>query len=248
MNAGRREAIRLRRLNAAYEIVGNPARRADYERVPLAGAAASGHAEGAAVPLPGRPSSVGARHLAHPRRLGGGGDAVAAVAVCALAFLAAVLLIPHVNVDLSSLSVVAKIVGFGSGTSQVPLNVTAAGTPAAATTLPAASAANGTTVTVSDPSPAPNTNETLQIRVADDGQPLASQNVWAIVTYHTTQERWPAAGTVPTDSSGVASIAFNTGYATPELPVQIAVYSDTTGTTTPIATTSFTPAAASAQG
>jgi hypothetical protein len=48
--------------------------------------------------------------------------------------------------------------------------------------------------------------------------------VWSTVQYRTTQERWPATGSLRTDAGGAASITFNVGPATPGYPVEVHVF------------------------
>jgi hypothetical protein len=82
----------------------------------------------------------------------------------------------------------------------------------------------GSTVGVSNPTPAQNTVENIQVHLQRDGKPAANLDVWSNVQYRTTQERWPATGAVTTDSNGAATISFNIGGATPNYPVTVHVF------------------------
>ena len=79
----------------------------------------------------------------------------------------------------------------------------------------------GSSVAVSNPDPPRNTPENVVIRLRRDGQPAASVDVWTTVQYRTTEERWPSTGSVKTDASGVATITFDIGAATPNYPVTV---------------------------
>jgi hypothetical protein len=83
---------------------------------------------------------------------------------------------------------------------------------------------SGTTISVSNPTPAPNTPESVMIRLRRDGQPAANFDVWTVVQYRTTEERWPATGSVKTDAAGNATITFNIGGATPNFEVKVRVF------------------------
>jgi hypothetical protein len=52
-------------------------------------------------------------------------------------------------------------------------------------------------------------------------------DVWTTVDYRTTQERWPATGTVKTDATGAATITFNIGAATPNYEVTVHAFTQT---------------------
>jgi hypothetical protein len=57
-----------------------------------------------------------------------------------------------------------------------------------------------------------------------DGQPGQRPGCLATLDYRTTAERWPATGSIKTDGSGVATITFNVGQATPGYPVQVHIF------------------------
>ena len=77
---------------------------------------------------------------------------------------------------------------------------------------------------MSNPTPAQNVQQNVVIKLRQDNQPAANFDVWAIVQYRTTQERWPATGSVKTDAAGAATITFNIGATTPNYPVQVQVF------------------------
>jgi hypothetical protein len=78
------------------------------------------------------------------------------------------------------------------------------------------------------------------VRLRRDGQPAADVEVFSTVQYRTTEERWPATGTVRTDAAGAASITFNVGAATPGYPVEVHVFAQLDGQQLSW-TTTFTP-------
>jgi hypothetical protein len=149
--------------------------------------------------------------------------------VVGLAVGAGLLIVPRVSVNLSALNALQAVLPLSSGS---PRLLSSAATPAPSATpeptaTPAPSVAAqfaGTTVSVSNPSPAANTQEDVVLHLQRDGQPAANYDVWATVQYRTVQERWPPSGSVKTDSSGAATVSFNIGGATPNYPVAVHVY------------------------
>jgi hypothetical protein len=166
-------------------------------------------------------------------RTGGLADVLAVLLVVALAAAAFTFLIPRLSINLSGLNQLSGILPVLSPRRPV-VEPTAApvATPSAtraptATPAPTPAPADrwaGSTVSVSQASPAQNTPETIVIKLRRDGQPAANVDVFATVDYRTTQERWPATGTVKTDSAGSAAITFNVGQATPGFQVQVHVF------------------------
>ena len=77
---------------------------------------------------------------------------------------------------------------------------------------------------MSEPNPPQNSVENVVIKLRSDGQPAANSDVWAIVKYTTTEERWPATGTLKTDASGAATITFNIGRAFSGSAVAVQVF------------------------
>jgi DnaJ domain len=231
LSDGWSEGPTLRQLNVAYEVLGNPVRRAEYDRARTLHLLAPG-------PPPPRPPAVkratGAtrrrrpRHIVQPR-YAGLGDVFVVLVVVLLAVGAGALIIPRVSINLSGLNALANVVP-GTGTVRRVSDATA--TPAAiATRAPTptvrpglADRFAGSTVNVSSPTPAQNTPESIVIRLRRDGQPAANLDVWATLDYRTTAERWPATGSVKTDANGAATITFNVGRATPGYPVQVHVF------------------------
>jgi molecular chaperone DnaJ len=223
----------LRQLNVAYEVLGNPVRRAEYDRARSLRLLAPG------PPAPRLPSTKGGaaitrrrrpRHVVQPR-YAGLGDVFVVLVVVFLAIAAGALIIPRVNIDLSALNALSNVL---PGTSNSRLRV-AAGSTVTPATVPTraptptirpglADRFAGSTVNVSAATPAQNTPESIIIRLRRDGQPASGLDVWATLDYRTTAERWPATGSVKTDSNGATTITFNVGQATPGYPVQVHVF------------------------
>jgi hypothetical protein len=219
----------MRELNVAYEVLGNPVRRAEYDRLRLQQAFAP------QTPTPIKPGAKAAarqhkrtrpRHAVQPR-YAGLPDVLVVLMVVGLAVLAGALLIPRLSINLSALNAFQNVL---PNTSRRSLDLTptpaAASTPAAVPTVRPGVAERfvGSTVSVSDPTPAQNGQENVVIRLRRDGQPAANFDVWATVQYRTTQERWPATGAAKTDAAGAATIAFNIGSATSNYPVTVRVF------------------------
>jgi len=220
----------LKQLNVAYEVLGNPVRRAEYDRLRVSQALVP-----ASAPTPIRPGAKGATRITKRRRprhavqphYPGLGDVIVVLTVVGLAVIAGALLIPRLSVNLSALNALQAVLPLSSTPRRV-LDVTVTAVPTAeatATPLPSVSARfSSSTVSVSNPSPAQNTQETIQVHLKRDGEPIPSTDVWATVSYRTTEERWPPTGAVKTDSAGAANITFNIGAATPNYPVTVHVY------------------------
>jgi len=226
----------MRQLNVAYEVLGNPFRRAEYDRLRLS------HVGALAPPTPIRPqpkATTGVTRRRRPRhavqpRYPGLGDVFVVLVVVGLAVLAGALLIPHLQINLSALNTLSNVLPASSrrviDTSATP----AAATPASAAATPAAPTPtvqpglaqrfSGSAVSVSAPTPARNANESVVVKLRRDGQPAAGIDVWSTVHYRTTDERWPPSGTTRTDQTGTATITFNVGDATPNYPVQVQVF------------------------
>jgi hypothetical protein len=222
----------MRELNVAYEVLGNPARRVEYDRLRLSQALSPGS------PTPirqGAKADTHVRRRTRPRhavqpRYAGLGDVMVVLMVVGVAVLAGVLLIPRLSINLSALNALQNVLPLSNNARRV---VDATVTPAPATPTPvpvatprpAVSASfAGSTATVSNPTPALNSAESILVKLRRNGQPAANLDVWATVQYRTTQERWPATGTIKTDASGAATITFNIGSATPNYDVQVRVF------------------------
>lgn len=233
MGSGSRESQALKQLNVAYEVLGNPARRTEYDRQRMHQALVAERTP----PTPVRPGAKNAarvtrrrrpRHIVQPS-YAGLGDVLVVLTVVGLAVVAGLLLIPRLSINLSGLNALQAVLP-ASATGRPVAGVTATDAPTAqatatATPLPSVSAQYaGSAVSVSDPTPAPNSTENVQVHLRRNGQPLADTDVWASVAYRTTQERWPATGTVKTDASGSATISFDIGAPTPNYPVTVQVY------------------------
>jgi DnaJ domain len=219
----------LKQLNVAYEVLGNPVRREEYDRLRRR----QGLAPGAPTPI--RPGAKVATRVTRRRRprqavqphYAGLGDVMVVLMVVGLAVVAGFLLIPRLSVNLTALNALQAVLPLSSGTRPV-LNVTVTAVPTAAPTAtpePSVSAQySSSTVAVSNPNPAQNSSESVQIHLRRDGRPVPNSAVWASVQYRTIQERWPATGAVQTDSNGAATITFNIGPATPNYPVTVTVF------------------------
>jgi hypothetical protein len=149
--------------------------------------------------------------------------------VVGLAVVAAMLIIPRVSINLTALNVVQSVLPLPNNSPRRAIEPTL--TPAPATAVPTATPQPGladrflgSTIGVSNPTPARGTTESVFIRLRRDGQPAANVDVWSTVKYRTTEERWPASGAVSTDASGNATIAFNIGSATSDFPVTVRVF------------------------
>jgi hypothetical protein len=222
---------RLRQLNVAYEVLGNPARRAEYDRARTMQLLAPG------PPQPMTPSAKGGAPVSRRRRprhvvqqrYAGLGDVFVVLVVVLLAVGAGLLIVPRVNINLSALNALSNVLpGSSSARRTVDTTVTPATVPTRAPTPTIrpglADRFAGSTVNVSAASPAPNSPESIVIRLRRDGQPASGLDVWATLDYRTTAERWPATGSVKTDPNGGATITFNVGQATPGYPVQVHVF------------------------
>jgi hypothetical protein len=228
--SGSNDNAALRQLNVAYEVLGNPVRRAEYDRMRLTQSSSgpptpirSGAKAIAQVTRRRRP-----RHAVQPR-YAGLGDVLVVLVVVVVAILAgAFIILPRLSFNLSALNALQNVLPLSNSSRRV-IDTTV--TPAPATAVPTATPRPGTaerfvgsTVSVSDATPAQNARENVVIRLRRDNQPAANFDVWAIVKYRTTEERWPATGSVKTDASGAATISFNVGGATPNYPVQVQVF------------------------
>jgi hypothetical protein len=230
LGSGSNDNAALRQLNVAYEVLGTPVRRAEYDHLRLTHSLPSGAPApiraGAKVAMPltrrRRP-----RHAVQPR-YAGLGDVLVVLTVVGLAVLAGTLLIPRLSINLSALNALQNVLPLSNSSRRV---IDPSVTPAPATAVPSPTPRPGTaerfagsTVSVTNAAPAQNTQESVVIRLRRDNQPATNFDVWAIVKYRTTEERWPASGSVKTDSSGAATISFNVGAATPNYPVQVQVF------------------------
>jgi DnaJ domain len=232
LGSGSNDIAALRQLNMAYEVLGNPVRRAEYDHsramllTPPVAASPSRASSKAAVKVTRRRRP---RHAVQPRYTGRG-DVLIVIAVVAVSVAAGTLLIlPRLSINLSGLNSLANVLPASSNARRVldPTPTAAASATRVPTPTVAPGLADrfaGSTVSVSSANPAQNTPQTLIIRLRRDGQPAANLDVWATVDYRTTTERWPASGSVKTDATGAASITFNVGQATPGYPVQVHVF------------------------
>jgi hypothetical protein len=227
---GSNDTHALKQLNIAYEVLGNPVRRAEYDRLRLSQNLSPG------APTPIRPGAKATtritkrrrpRHAVQPR-YAGLGDVIVVVAVVGLAVLAGVLLIPRVSINLSALNALQSVLPLSNSSRRV-IDTSATSVPATplptATPLPGVAARFvGSNVSVSNPSPAQNSPETVVVQLRRDGKPAANFDIWATIKYRTVEERWPATGSLKTDANGSANITFNVGGATPNFPVTVHVF------------------------
>jgi len=230
LGSGSNDNAALRQLNVAYEVLGNPVRRAEYDRMRLTQSTSgpptpirSGAKVAAQVTRRRRP-----RHAVQPRYAGLGDVLVVLVVVIAASLAGAFIILPRLSFNLTALNALQNVLPLSNSSRRV-IDTTV--TPAPATPVPTATPRPGTAerfvgsnVSVSDPTPAQNARESVVIQLRRDRQPAPGFDVWAIVKYRTTEERWPATGSVKTDGSGAATISFNVGAATPNYPVQVQVF------------------------
>jgi hypothetical protein len=230
LNSGTTNTHAMRELNVAYEVLGNPVRREEYDRVRRYQSMSQ------SPPGPIRPGAKAAsritrrsrpRHVVQPR-YAGLPDVLAVIVVVGLAVLAGALLIPRLSIDLSPLKAMQNVLPLSNSQRRViDTAVSPAPTNAAPTATPRPGVVErfaGSAVSVSSPNPAPNSQQSVVLRLRRDGQPAANVDVWSTVQYRTTEERWPPVGAVKTDAAGTATITFDVGGATPNFPVQVRVF------------------------
>jgi hypothetical protein len=228
VGSGSYEAQSLKQLNIAYEVLGNPLRRAEYDRLRLS----QNLVPRETTPIrPGLKTASRVTRRRRPRhavqpRYAGLGDVLVVLMVVGLAVLAGVLIIPRVSINLSALNALQSVLPLSNTSRRVIESTPVAATPIpTATPLPSIAALfTGSAVSVSDPTPARNAPESVTLRLRRDGKPAPNFPIWATVQYRTTQERWPATGSVTTDTNGAATITFNIGGATPNYPVAVHVF------------------------
>lgn len=245
---GNGSPARLRQLNQAYQVLGDATRRIEYH--------ASQGGEPPA-PVPAAPVFAPAKRPApnrHTHRrgphLGLSADFAAAVAILGLAALAAWLIIPRVNIDLSPLSTFGRGVGIDLGAQPQPTAAPAAvasplpalpaGAVAVGSPSPVPPLTQGSRVTVSNPQPADFGSEVVTLYVQVIGQPAAGVPAWAVGHFRTEDDRQPLTGQAATDASGTVPFTFQVGNATPNYAVQVDVFFIVDDQTLSLST-SFTP-------
>jgi hypothetical protein len=230
LGGGSREHAALRQLNVAYEVLGTRVRRDEYDRL-----------RQAQLLAPGAPPPIQAgakaptrvtrrrrpRHAVQPNYAGFSYVFVVLIVVGLAVAAGALIILPRLSINLSALNALQSVLPLPqptrsaiSGTATPP--ATAAPTATVAPNVAARFA--GSVVSVSNANPAQNTVENVVIKLRRDGRAAASADVWAIVKYSTTNERWPATGTLKTDDAGAATITFNIGRAIPERAVAVEVF------------------------
>jgi hypothetical protein len=227
---GSNDQAALRLLNVAYEVLGNHVRREEYDRLRLAQLLAPG-----APPVirSGAKGPVRVTRRRRPRHAvqpdyAGFSYVLAVLMVVGLAVaVGALFILPRLSINLSALNALQSVLPLpNSARRPADVSVTPAATsgPTATVRPGVAERFAGSTVGVSNATPAQNTVENVVLKLRRDGQPAANADVWAIVKYSTTNERWPPTGTQKTDTSGAATITFNIGRAIPDRAVPVEVF------------------------
>jgi len=230
LGGGSREHAALRQLNVAYEVLGTRVRRDEYDHLRLAQLLApgapppirAGAKEPVRVTRRRRP-----RHAVQPQTAGFAYVFVVLIVVGLAAAVGALIILPRLSINLSALNALQSVLPLPNPT-RAPVtgtptpSATAAPTPTVGPAVAARFA--GSTVGVSAANPPQNSVQNVLVKLRRDGQPAADADVWAIVKYSTTDERWPATGTVKTDTAGAATITFNIGRAIPEHAVPVEVF------------------------
>ena len=191
----------MRQLNVAYEVLGTRVRRDEYDRLRQAQLLAPG-APPQIRPGAKAPTRVTRRrrprHAVQPNYAGFSYVFVVLIVVGLAVAAGALIILPRLSINLSALNALQSVLPLPQPTRPA---VSGTATPSA-TVLPTptvgpgvAARFAGSTVSVSTANPAQNTVENVVIKLRRDGQPAANSDVWAIVKYSTTDERWPA--TVP---------------------------------------------------
>jgi DnaJ-like protein len=230
---------RLAALNSAYEILGHPSRRAEYDTQLGRGLGLVD-----AVDDPGDIEQThyfpsGPNGLSRRSRGRGTGllDAIVIVFVVALALGTASVIISVFSPSLSGILDLTEQWGLTPKRRaaaadvrpkpQASPEVLQLGQPTAQpspTTVPPTGVERyaGTQVDISDPNPPRRTGITVTLRLVRDGQPVEGALAYLIARYRTTEERWPqGTATIRTDSSGMARVSFNIGDATAGFPVPV---------------------------
>ncbi len=250
LSTGReRDVRRLRNVNLAYGILGNPARRAEYDqRLGISSETSVNTTWGTPEPRYGPRTGYPSPYHPHKRLpVPGLPELLAVMAVILGTLFTGLVVLDRVQVDLSPVLGAANAVGLGSSARRQPSDApsarpvvtpTSPGTPTAEPTL--ADQLKDSSVSVSDPRPARNSPLTVNVKLVRNGQPLADADVWLTAQFRTVKERVPTSGAVKTDKSGAAAITFNLGDATPGFEVKTEVFAQVDGRQTSWQT-SFTP-------
>ena len=224
---------RLGALNSAYEILGHPSRRAQYDAqlghglrfVDSVDHSNPGEIEEAQF-FPGAPNGMFRRSRG---RGTGFLDAIVIVFVVALALGTASVIISVFSPSLSGILDLTEQWGLtpkrraaadARPKPQASPEVPQLGQPTpqpSPTTVPPSGVERyaGTQVEVSNPNPPRRTDITVTLRLVRDGQPVEGALVYLTARYRTTEERWPpGTATVRTDATGTARVSFNIGDAT----------------------------------
>lgn len=226
------DARKMRDLNAAYEVLGNPSRRADYDR--RRREVATDADPDALVPRAAPPTFPRMRHPQRSRAPADAGlsDFLGIVLVVLLAVVAGWFVLGRVNVDLPDVESIPGLSSFGGPArgSGVTGGTPVPGAPPQSLNgpipTPSVSAAlreqlRGSSVTVTDPRPRPRTIQNVVVKVVRNGQPAPNVETWVWLYYRTVRERFPNSGTLRTDLNGLATFTFNIGDATPGFEVRV---------------------------
>ena len=235
----------LKALNAAYLVLGNEARRVEYDRLRR-------DSDGAALAPrePLRPQRYPRFRHPHPvsTNYGAGyGELAGVVLVVGLALVAGVYFLGRVAVDLSPITTVAHTLGIATSDQRTPLEtpvaapIAIAGVPIAAPTattaagttpvptVPVPDQFKGSAASVSDPTPRRGSTENVSVKLVRNGKPATDIGVWAESQYRTVLERTHKTGTVSTNADGVATIVLDVGDATPGFLVKVTVRAQVDG-------------------
>jgi hypothetical protein len=262
---GARATRNLKLLNAAYEVLGQPDRRRDYDQR-RAEWLASHDLDDYPILNQKRRKRLGPAPMDRPRLFvarrgeGAAGAMLILVVVGALGLAALVLssairgfspftsLAAQFNLVNSHQEVVAErdadLQPLGTAgplrfATPTPPSVAAAETTAAGS---GGESFAGSEATISDPQPEIGSSVTVRLRLVRDGAPLAGVPVYAVAHYRTIpNDRWPSGTrTVDTDADGMAEITQNVGNATRGYQVKVDVIATIDGEQKSW-TTSFTP-------
>lgn len=260
----RRASAELARLNAAYEVLRHPGRRAEYDRWRAGRSVEEVFVRPArgrsGLPLEWEQALPPGRVRPHPPDAHQPPYGPLEIGAIAAVLGVALLVASFVSDGLASLNL-RWVSALGGSLGLTPIERPAVGalpTPVVTLTAPSAdravaAAAPETTaadplapyaasvVTVADPRPLQNTVQAVTLRLVKDGQPVRGALVWVVVHYKTTTERWPPDdAVVPTNADGVATVRFNIGPAERGRTVPVEVYALTEGQTLQFST-AFTP-------
>lgn len=235
----------LAALNSAYEILGYPSRRTEYDAQRNWGLRLVEESDDlddtifTEIRGPSRAGPLRGGRAVRPRGTGFL-DAMVIVFVVALALGTASVIISSFSPDLSGILDVAEAWGVtprrrpATPSASVVPRPTESALTGQPTVMPSPTGAPptgveryaGTQVDVSDSNPPRRTDVTVTLRLVRDSRPVEGALVYLTARYRTTEERWPqGTATVRTGQDGQARITFNIGDATVGFPVPVDVVS-----------------------